>query len=185
MSDAPSRFTRGQTALLIEIPEAQSAVGSWRTRFDTSAAVGVGPHVTVLFPFLTRPAVTGAERADLAAIAAAEPVFAVTFGAFGSFPAAGPNPTLLYLVPTPDGPFRRLTAAVADRWPQCPPYAGAVDDPIPHLTVTETAPPDQVEAAQRAIEPLLPITATVRGVTMIAFDGAAWRRESWFPLGIP
>ena len=185
MSDAPSRFTRGQTALLIEIPEVQPAVGAWRARFDTSAAVGVGPHVTVLFPFLPLPAVSAADRADLTAIAATEPVVTVTFGAFGIFPAVGSNPAVLHLVPAPDDPFRRLTAAVADRWPQCPPYAGAVDDPIPHLTVTETARPGQVEAARRAIEPLLPITATVRGVTMIAFDGAVWRRESRLPLGIP
>lgn len=182
MSDSASGYVPGQTALLVEIPEAQPAVGAWRARFDTSAAVGVGPHVTVLFPFLALPSITAAERADLATVVAAEPAFTVTFGGFGTFPAAGPRPAVLHLVPTPGGPFRRLTAAIAARWRQCPPYAGEVDDPIPHLTVTGTAPPDQVEAARRAIEPRLPITAAVGAVRMIAFDGVAWHPGAWYPM---
>jgi hypothetical protein len=183
MSDPPPRFSPGQTALVVEIPEVRAAVGAWRARFDTSAAAGVGPHVTVLFPFLTLPAVTAADRADLAALVTAEPAFTVTLGAWGTFSVDDPAPDILYLVPSPSDPFRRLTESIAARWPQCPPYGGLIDDPTPHLTVTETAAATDVDAARRAVEPLLPITAPVRGVTMIAFDGSAWRPDAWFPLG--
>lgn len=185
MSHARSRFNRGQTALLADIPEAQSVVGAWRARFDTSAAAGVGPHVTVLFPFRTLPSITAIDRTALAAIAAAEPIFTVTFSVCGVFPSAGPKPAVLHLVPTPDRPFRRLIAAFAARWPQCPPYGGAFDDPTPHLTITETAADTDLDAARRAIEPLLPVTSTVRGVRMIAFDGTTWQPEAWFPLRCP
>jgi len=183
MSDPPSRFSPGQTALLVEIPEVQPAVGSWRTRFDTSAAHGVGPHVTVLFPFLPVPVLTPADRADVATIVAAESAFTVTLGACGIFSTDHPAPDILYLVPEPDGPFRRLTGSVAARWPQCPPYGGLIGDPTPHLTVTETAADADLGAARAAVEPVLPITAPVRGVTMIVFDGSAWRPDAWFPLG--
>jgi hypothetical protein len=55
-------FELGQTAVIVEIPEALPAVGRWRARFDTSAAVGVPPHVTVVFPFLALKAITAADR---------------------------------------------------------------------------------------------------------------------------
>jgi hypothetical protein len=56
-------FELGQTAVIVEIPEALPAVGQWRARFDTSAAVGVPPHVTIVFPFLALKAITAC-RAD-------------------------------------------------------------------------------------------------------------------------
>lgn len=185
MTDSRPRWTRHQTALLVEIPEAQAEVGPWRARFDTSAALGVGPHVTILVPFLALPTVTAADRTALAALVAAEPAVTVTFGSCATFSVADPAPEILYLVPTPDDPFRRLTAAVAARWPQCPPYGGTVADPTPHLTVTETAADPDLDAARRAVEPLLPIHASVRGVRLIAFDGATWQRAAWFPLHAP
>lgn len=184
MSDPPPRFRPGQTALLVEIPEAQTAVGPWRARFDTSAAHGVGPHVTVLFPFLPVPLLTPTDRADVATIVAAESAFTVTLGACGIFSTDDPAPDILYLEPSPSDPFRRLTASVAARWPRYPPYGGLIDDPTPHLTVTETADAVDLGTARRAVERLLPITASVRGVTMIAFDGATWRPAVWFPLGV-
>ena len=184
MSDAQSRFNQGQTALLVDIPEAQAAIGSWRARFDTSAAAGVGPHVTVLFPFLALPTVTAADRVALAALVADVSAFTATFGSSAIFPGSNEAPDILHLIPSPDDPFRRLTAAVAARWPQCPPYGGLIDEPTPHLTVTETATTAEIETVRRAVEPLLPITTTVRGVTMIVFDGATWRPETWFPLNI-
>jgi 2'-5' RNA ligase len=183
MSDTASRFLPGQTALLIEVPELTPAVGRWRAEFDPSAALGVGPHVTILFPFLPMPALTPADRADLAGIAGAEARFTVSFRSFGVFAGTDPAPPVLHLVPNPDDPFRRLTAAVAARWPRCPPYGGTIDDPTPHLTVTETATATEIEAARRAVGPLLPISATAGCVTLIAFDGSSWRPEASFPLG--
>jgi hypothetical protein len=36
-------------------------------------------------------------------------------------------------------------------WPECPPYGGVYDEQVPHLTITETAPPEQIAAARRAL----------------------------------
>ncbi|HEY5878008.1 MAG TPA: 2'-5' RNA ligase family protein [Nakamurella sp.] len=173
----------GLTAVIVDVPAASPVVGSWRARFDSSAPLGVPPHVTILFPFLSLPAMTATDRADLAAIVGAEPGFTVTFAALGTFATVEGTPEVLYLEPSPAEPFRRLTEALAARWPQCPPYEGAFDEVIPHLTVTETAPPEQVSAARRAIARVLPIRASIDTVTLIDFDGTRWRRHMQFPMG--
>ena len=82
------KFRAGSTAVIVDLPEALGAVGSWRRRFDTSAPLGVPPHVTIIVPFV-----------DLAAIAAAEPAFPVTFAGFGTFPGSTDRPVVLYLEP--------------------------------------------------------------------------------------
>ena len=100
-------------------------------------------HVTVLFPFLAPGDLVPAARRELAAIAAATDPFEVSFTRVGRFP------TVVYLAPEPDTPFARLTAEIAARYPDHPPYGGAFEEVIPHLTVAEsaTAPLDQIALA--------------------------------------
>lgn len=43
---------QGETAVVVVVEAAETLVGRWRARYDTSAAAGVPPHVTVLYPFL-------------------------------------------------------------------------------------------------------------------------------------
>ena len=59
----------------------------------------------------------------------------------------GRFPTVVYLAPEPSEPFDRLTEAIDARFPDFPPYAGAFDGVIPHLTITESAaaPLDDIE----------------------------------------
>src|SRR6185312_14804244 len=51
-----ARFTLAsmprRTALIVAVPEAETAVGALRREHDSSAALGVPAHVTILFPFL-------------------------------------------------------------------------------------------------------------------------------------
>src|SRR5689334_8297219 len=50
-----ARFTVARmprrTALIITVPEAEEAVGALRLEHDSSAALGVPAHITILFPF--------------------------------------------------------------------------------------------------------------------------------------
>jgi hypothetical protein len=43
---------RSQSALIVEVPEAEPAVARHRIRLDGSAPLGVPAHVTVLFPLM-------------------------------------------------------------------------------------------------------------------------------------
>ena len=40
-----------ESGLIVIVPEAEDLVGRFRIQFDSSAAVGVPAHVTVLYPF--------------------------------------------------------------------------------------------------------------------------------------
>jgi hypothetical protein len=64
-------WTRGQTALIVPVPEADPAVAEWRDRYDRSAPMGVPAHISVLVPWIPEPELTdpvphltGAELAD-------------------------------------------------------------------------------------------------------------------------
>ena len=56
--------------------------------------------------------------ADLAAVFAAEPEFRLILRGFGRFPGRDGSPDVLFLVPDPAEPFRRLTVALSTRWPE-------------------------------------------------------------------
>ena len=155
-----------RTALIIEVPEAEPAIGDLRLQHDPSAAQGVGAHVTVLFPF--------AETVDEDAVADLflrfRP-FDYTLDRIAWF-EAGP----VWLRPTPTAPFVDLTAAVVQRWPDYPPYEGEHDEIIPHVTISVT--PVDVNVP-------LPIACHAHEVTLIeqSDDDGRWSVVRRFPLG--
>lgn len=176
MADVESgRFVAGQTALVVPVPEAEAVVRPWRDRFDPAAPAGVPAHVTVLFPFLTASRVDDATCAALDEIFGRHRSFEVRFEKSGRFPG------VVYLAPTPEAPFRRLTEAVVERWPEAPPYGGKYE-PHPHLTVAQgqdDAVLDEIEAGLRSA---LPFTARVPTVDLVAYDGTDWVHRASFAL---
>ena len=169
-------FPDGHTAVIIPVPAVEPVVSRWRAKFDPAAAAGVPAHLTVLYPFLDAARLTSVVVRDLSDLVAEHPAFDVTYSRCGTFPH------VLYLVPDPDEPLRRLTQALADRWPEAPPYGGAIAEPTPHLTITLTASPDEMAQAEVDVTARLPITTTVDRAELIAFDGAAWCVRAALPL---
>ena len=176
-------YSVGQTAVIVPVPAVDSLVAPWRSRFDISAGFGVPAHVTVLYPFLPLALIRDDDVQALLTIFAAECAFTVTFSGFGEFAQTADTAGPLYLDPEPAGPFRRLTAAVATRWPEAPPYGGAYAEPIPHLTVTEVAPQEGKLAARASIGPGLPVTTRIDAGRLLAFDGSRWIENTALPLG--
>lgn len=109
-----------QSALIVPVPEAEPAVGGYRAELDSSAAWGVPAHVTVLYPFLPPERIDDAVLGELRGILAGTPGFTVTFRRVDWF-----GDTVLWLAPEPDRPFRDLTAALWQRFPESPPYGGS------------------------------------------------------------
>ncbi|MCD9879473.1 2'-5' RNA ligase family protein [Streptomyces guryensis] len=176
MADEESgRFKAGQTALVVPVPEAEPLVRPWRDRFDPAARAGVPAHVTVLFPFLPASVVDAGTFADLDEIFGRHRSFEVRFEESGRFPG------VCFLAPTPDAPFRRLTEAVVDRWPQAPPYGGKYD-PHPHLTVAQGQDDVTLDEIEAGLRPALPFTARVPTVDLVAHDGTHWRHRGSFAL---
>jgi 2'-5' RNA ligase len=165
------------SAIVVRVPMPHD-VERLRRRWDRAAGLGVPAHVTILFPFLAPGDLVPAARRDLAAIAAANQPFEVTFASVGRFP------NVVYLAPDPAVPFVRMTDAVVERFPNHPPYDGAFDHVIPHLTITESvsAPLDEIE---REAARLLPIHHRITTLEVL-IEGAEgrWRSRWRIPLGV-
>lgn len=166
----------GQTALVVLLPAADAVVQGWRAEHDDAAARGVPAHVTVLFPFLPPERIDDEGLDELQAIFKARRAFDVKFGSCGRFT------DLLYLAPEPAEPFRALTRAVTARWPEAPPYGGAYDEVVPHLTVANGVDDAAMDAVEAELSPRLPVRERVEHVELFTFDGATWRSRRRFPL---
>ena len=90
------------SGLIIEVPEAEPAVGELRMRLDRVASLGVPAHVTALFPFVA-PALIDADLLErVAEVVRASQTFAYVFSRTAWF-----GEDVLYLAP--DEPARSAT----------------------------------------------------------------------------
>ncbi|MGH3812982.1 MAG: 2'-5' RNA ligase family protein [Pseudonocardiaceae bacterium] len=173
----PMAFAAGQTAIIVPVDAAEPIVGRWRRQFDPSAAAGVPAHVTIIYPFLPEQNLDEDVVRDVRRLVAHHRSFTVTFANCGQFP------DVLFLVPDPDDPFRRLTAEVFQRWPEAPPYAGLITDPVPHLTITHGASRREAAEAEADVAAHLPFTCAIHEAWLIRFNGTRWTCWESLPLG--
>ena len=169
-----------ETAVLLCVPEADDLVGPWRDKGDPAAALGVPAHVTLLYPFLDSDLVDAGVLAELEWFFRGIDAFPVSFGDVAEFAESG----VLYL--DPDGrELDELAAALARRWPECPPYAGAVDAPHAHLTVVHSPDAALRGEAGEALRPELPLQATASHAALWRCDGQGqWRETETFAFGL-
>ena len=173
-----------ESALLVAVPAAEPAVARHRSRLDTSAAVGVPAHITVLYPFLPPDLIDADTHATLARLFASVPGFRFTLDQTRWFP----DP-VLWLGPSEPAPFSALTGLVLAAFPSCPPYGGQVAEVIPHLTIGDSAPRADLEAAEAQVRSHLPIHAEATEVTLMtgppprsAPPAARWTTVATFSL---
>jgi hypothetical protein len=169
-----------QSALLVIVPEAEPAVAALRATLDGAAAKGVPAHITVLVPFVAPALIDDAVLTAVREVVGAVPRFEVDLAAVAWF-----GDRVAYVEPRPDEPFRRLTAALVSRFPECPPYGGEFAEVVPHLTIGEGAPREVLAAAGAQVEPLLPIPVRVASVWLMtgSDEAGSWRVVAEFPLG--
>jgi hypothetical protein len=169
-----------ESALVVLIPESEGLVGEWRSRFDPAATYGVPAHVTVLYPFVPPRLIDDALRSQLRALFATLGAFDFTFSSTRRFPDG-----VLYLSPSPDGPFEELTRAVSTHFPDYPPYEGRFEKVVAHLTVADGAPPEQLDLIESAVAKGLPLFAVARRVALLVGrdEPATWHVLEEFPFG--
>jgi hypothetical protein len=169
-----------RSALVVEVPEVRLAVDDWRERTCPSKpSRGVPAHVTVLVPFVPAAELGDPLIADLRALFARLHAFRFELREARRFPG------VLYLAPEPPEPFVRLTERVVLEYPDFPPYEGAFDSIIPHLTVAEGE-ARLLDEAERDVQRSLPIAAEACEVTLLEElepDSARWRTHARLPLG--
>ena len=168
--------------MIVPVPAAEALVGHYRDRFDAAAGWGVPAHITVLYPFVEPSALDGRVITALDTIFGSATEFDCQFTNVRWF-----DSDVLWLQPEPAAPFRALTAAVTDAFPEYPPYRGIHDDVIPHLTVGERrlAELSALQDAERSVRRGLPIKHRVTQVLLVAGTSEAnsWRTMSQFELG--
>jgi 2'-5' RNA ligase len=170
-----------ETAIAIAVAEAEALAGGRRRRHTAHGAEGMPAHVTLLYPFVDADALDRRGAVDeAAAVLARFPAFDVEFARVGRFPGAGA--TVLWLALEPSGPFLAMTAALAARFPERPPYAGAFAAIVPHLTVALSPDLDLLDDLERRMAPGLPIHARVGAAGLFEHGLGGWARRATFPL---
>lgn len=164
------------SALVITVPEAEPIVAEHRRRWDP-AGLAVPAHVTVLFPFLDPADLGPEEEAELVRLLGRFAPFRLTFGHVGRFP------DVVWLAPEPAAMVTALTDAIVERWPSQPPYGGAFEAVVPHLTVADGAPPEVLDRLERELPGSLPISTRVTHLSLVCHEGGRWHDVDRLPLG--
>ena len=167
-----------ESALLVPVPAAEAAVERLRLQHDPTGRAGVPAHVTVLYPFVPPHQIDDSLVERLQTLFGNVDAFDFELAQTQRFPG------ILYLEPDPDVPFLYLTKLVYEEWPQHPPYEGniAIDQLTPHLTVTDGASFEEMEAASEEIARELPIKTRASEVWLMTRFATQWNVKSRFAL---
>ena len=169
-----------ESAVVVNVPVAEAVVGEHRLRLDAAARWGVPAHVTVLYPFVAPDEIDDTVLTALARAVRTVPHFEATWARTAWF-----DQGVLWVAPEPAEPFRALTAAVVQEFPDYPPFGGQHAEVVPHLTVGNGAPLDDLLEAERVVSALLPFSMPVTHVQVLAGAKASgsWQLLAEFPLG--
>jgi len=170
-----------QSTLAIIVPEAEALVGPFREVHDPAAQAGIPAHVTVLFPFRHPSRIDQGQLETLATLFAAHPSFGFQLAQLQFFPG------VMWLRPDPTAPFKALTQAITEVFPDAQPYGGIYDEVLPHLTVADGLSADALSAVEArfraAAAGVLPLHGFAREVALFTREGTAWSQVLSFPLG--
>ncbi len=171
-----------ETGLLVEVPEAQPLVATWRERHDPVTARGIPAHITALWPFVPPGDLDSAVVARLRTVLRDVEPFDFRLDRVAEFPGA------VWLNPEPDGPFRALTRALWTAFRDFRPYAGAFPESQPHLTVFVTDSAAAPAALRRQLDDdfaeRLPVACRVTSLTVFASDeDGMWTRALVLEVG--
>ena len=184
MKRAESGSTFEVSALILPMRSIEGVIAPFRRKYTSDGAMGVGAHLTLLYPFCGHNEwnAAGARRVEMAA--AATPSFTLEFGWVNRFP----RDRVLYLEPEPDDRLTTLLHTLAISFPEYPPYGGEIplEELRPHVTVAVAS--NEVELGRieadllREISPLLPLRVDVSSIWMIVRVEGSWFLLSTFPL---
>ena len=164
--------------MIVVVAEAETTVAHLRLQLDPVARLGVPAHVTVLFPFIPASEIRDEVMVRLAALFRPVPAFTHNFVRTAWF-----GDQALWLDSDAAQVFRSLTQLVWTAFPAYPPFEGQFDEVVPHLTIADRAPFDEMRAAEEAVQRHLPISAITRAVTfMVEQPSGRWEAAESFAL---
>jgi 2'-5' RNA ligase len=169
-----------ESGLAVLVPEADLLVSPFRDKYDPSAA-GMPAHITLLYPFKPPDEIGEIEIETLNRCFAGFPKFDFSLTIIRRFPNGA-----LYLAPEPDEPFRQLTLAIWNCYPETPPYGGRYSTIVPHLTIVEPAEGCDIERVAsefaEAVEDILPIRAIATEIALMDTRAGSWQLRTALAL---
>jgi 2'-5' RNA ligase len=170
-----------RTSLVVLVPEVDQRVQAIFATNDSISGCVTNSHVTILHPFRSIDPSVGLLPDDCEAVAsvcATIPGFTATFAHTGRFPGQ-----VLFLKPEPENTFRTLTRQFAAAFPNCPPYAGKITNPIPHLTIAQGLSTARADMINDELLRMLSFSVVVAEITlMVEQPDRYWRADQSWPL---
>ncbi|GLW04422.1 2'-5' RNA ligase family protein [Streptomyces lavendulae] len=166
----------GTTAVVIVLPDAAPLLdAAWRID-PALVRRGVPAHVSLLYPFVPKPALTGRDEEAVRSLAARFPAAdlfleeVVTASGFVAVGVPGLQP---------------IVDAFRARWPGLRPYGGRFGArPAAHVTVAMGADDPATAARVRAaIGSLLPLRTRAAAVQLVVQTEGGWQPRFTAPLG--
>lgn len=171
--------TADESALLVMVPEAAHLVSGMRRLYDPAASLGVGAHVTVLYPWIPPEEITSGDLLTVRELASSLDPFTAQLERVAWFPG-----DVMYLVPEPARQFELLLKLFHDAYPQYPPYEGRYSKVVPHLTVSESRPRMELIETERQLARQLPLMFPVSEVTLIRVMHSQKRSETMHRISL-
>lgn len=134
-------------------------------------------HITLLAPFADRDRLTPGVLSELRWFFADVTPFTFSLTSVNRFPGG-----VVYLSPSPAAPFRQLTLELSRRFPEFPPYGGAFNDVVPHLSVPLLDGED-VGAVEQEAAHLLPVTISAHEAALFWWEPGSCGTIETFPFG--
>jgi 2'-5' RNA ligase len=172
------------TGLILALPQLAAFTSRWRATSyapdhpDLPIERRFPPHVTLLTPWAPADDEGALER--LHQVAARSQPLELEFASAEMFADSG----VVWLRPQPQAGLTALLADVLATFPEYPPYDGAHDDVVAHLTVSAAGGPAVLADVRAALVAHGPVRADVDRICVFARDAdSIWRQVRAARLG--
>jgi len=157
--------------VLVPALEAGLLVRDLRMQYDPSAAAGVPPHVTLMFPFVRPPDLTEQIIDILAGMIGRARAFDFALTQVGQFEQG-----VVYLEPEPAAPFAHLTRKIGRQFGLLS-FGGAFgDNPVTHLTVAILGSASKRQELVAQLDTELPIRVRAEEAwLMVGANSTSWK----------
>ncbi len=174
-----------KSALILPVREIESIAQPYRRNYTTDGAMGLLPHVTILYPFVAFSEWSASVREALESCLGTVSPFRFALAQLNRFPTH----RVLFLDPVPNKAFLYLTRTVIKAFPDYPPYEGTI--PIvelhPHVTIATGSTDQELveleESFRREISDRLPLMITADEIWFVVKSGTRWQRHATIMLG--
>jgi len=150
------------TTLIALTPEVESAVGSWRSRFDPWTRRGVPAHITLLSPFLPLSQLGDRVREQLAFLLSKHRQTEIELARVEQLPGA------VSLLPGSAGVLLQITRELLNEWPELEARSRTVNGRPHHITIACTEDPVLFNEIRVDVGRSLPIKTRLCDVLLLA-----------------